>query len=91
MLFFGNILKESGCTRRLADTAAGPMNDIITILLGMTVGASTQASQFLTKDTIAIFFLGFCAFCYCNSCWCIVRQILQFASCQREEDESIDW
>jgi len=62
MLFFGNILKESGCTRRLADTAAGAMTDIITILLGMTVGASTQASQFLTKDTIGVFFLGFCAF-----------------------------
>jgi sodium ion-translocating decarboxylase beta subunit len=62
MLFFGNILKESGCTRRLAETAAGPMNDIVVILLGMTVGASTQASQFLTKDTVAIFFLGFCAF-----------------------------
>lgn len=62
MLFFGNILKESGCTRRLADTAAGPMNDIVVIILGMSVGASTQASQFLTSSTIAIFFLGFCAF-----------------------------
>src|SRR5574344_196827 len=62
MLFFGNILKESGCTRRLADTAAGAMTDIITILLGMTVGASTQASQFLTPSTLGVFFLGFCAF-----------------------------
>lgn len=62
MLFFGNILKESGCTRRLADTAAGPMTDVITILLGMTVGASTQASQFLTASTLGVFFLGFCAF-----------------------------
>lgn len=62
MLFFGNILKESGCTRRLAETAAGPMNDMVVIILGMTVGASTQASQFLTSSTVAIFFLGFCAF-----------------------------
>ena len=44
MLFFGNLLKESGVTRRLANTASGPLIDVITILLGLTVGASTQAS-----------------------------------------------
>ena len=63
MLFFGNLLKESGVTRRLAETASGPLTDAITILLGVTVGASTQASEFLTLNTIFIFFLGFCAFC----------------------------
>ncbi|HXK75530.1 MAG TPA: sodium ion-translocating decarboxylase subunit beta [Bacteroidaceae bacterium] len=62
MLFFGNLLKESGVTRRLADTASGSLTDAITILLGVTVGASTQASTFLTMDTIFIFFLGLCAF-----------------------------
>ena len=62
MLFFGNLLKESGVTRRLAETASGPLTDTITILLGVTVGASTQASEFLTWSTIGIFFLGFCAF-----------------------------
>ena len=62
MLFFGNLLKESGVTRRLAETASGPLTDAITILLGVTVGASTQASEFLTLNTIFIFFLGFCAF-----------------------------
>lgn len=62
MLFFGNLLKESGMTRRLAETASGPLTDTITILLGVTVGASTQASEFLTASTIFIFFLGFCAF-----------------------------
>ena len=41
MLFFGNLLKESGVTRRLANTASGPLIDVITILLGLTVGAST--------------------------------------------------
>ena len=63
MLFFGNLLKESGMTRRLAETASGSLTDVITILLGVTVGASTQASEFLTLNTIFIFFLGFCAFC----------------------------
>ena len=58
MLFFGNLLKESGVTRRLANSASGPLIDVITILLGLTVGASTQASQFLTWDSILIFILG---------------------------------
>lgn len=58
MLFFGNLLKESGVTNRLADTAKGPMIDIVTILLGFTVGASTQAAFFLTTKSIFIFMLG---------------------------------
>ena len=62
MLFFGNLLRESGVTNRLAKTASNAMTDMVTIVLGMTVGASTQASEFLTKETIFIFFLGFCAF-----------------------------
>ena len=62
MLFFGNLLRESGVTTRLAKTASNALTDIVTILLGMKVGASTQASQFLTWDTIKIFFLGFMAF-----------------------------
>ena len=62
MLFFGNLLKESGVTRRLAETARGPMIDIVTILLGLTVGASTQATQFLTWDSVKIFALGAIAF-----------------------------
>jgi len=62
MLFFGNLLKESGVTKRLADTAAKPLIDIVTILLGLTVGASTQATQFLTKESILIFVLGAISF-----------------------------
>lgn len=58
MLFFGNLLKESTVTKRLADTAKGPMIDIVTILLGVTVGASTQATTFLTVKSIGIFALG---------------------------------
>lgn len=62
MLFFGNLLKESGVTKRLADTAAKPLIDIVTILLGLTVGASTQATQFLTQESIMIFVLGAISF-----------------------------
>jgi len=61
-LFFGNILKESGVTKRLADTAARPMIDIVTILLGLTVGASTQATTFLTPQSVLIFVLGAVSF-----------------------------
>ena len=61
-LFFGNLIKESGVTRRLAETARGPLIDVITILLGITVGASTQATQFLTLNSIKIFGLGALSF-----------------------------
>ena len=67
MLFFGNLLRESGVTTRLAKTASNAMTDIITILLGLTVGASTQADKFLTADTIKIFALGFIAFIIASS------------------------
>ncbi len=62
MLFFGNLLKESGRTERLADTARTKLIDIVTILLGVTVGASTQADIFITKDSLLIFGLGAISF-----------------------------
>lgn len=58
MLFFGNLLKESTVTKRLADTAKGSLIDIVTILIGLTVGASTQATTFLTTKSVGIFVLG---------------------------------
>ncbi|MBD5283881.1 MAG: sodium ion-translocating decarboxylase subunit beta [Bacteroides sp.] len=67
MLFFGNLLRESGVTTRLAKTASNAMTDIVTILLGLTVGASTQADKFLTVDTVKIFGLGFIAFIIASS------------------------
>lgn len=62
MLFFGNLLKESGKTDRLAKTASSSLNDIVVMLLGLTVGCSTQASEFLTINTIKIFAIGAFAF-----------------------------
>lgn len=62
MLFFGNLLKESGVTERLAETARFALINTITILLGLTVGASTQADKFLTTDSIKIFGLGAASF-----------------------------
>ena len=62
MLFFGNLLKESGVTKRLANTASNALIDTITILLGLTVGASTQADVFLIPSSIKIFGLGAASF-----------------------------
>ena len=62
LLMFGNLLRESGVTERLKKTAGGPMIDIVTILLGLTVGATMTASTFLTWDTLKILALGAVAF-----------------------------
>lgn len=62
MLFFGNLLKECLVADRLAKTAQTSLIDIVTILLGLTVGAKTQAANFLTTQTIFIFLLGIAAF-----------------------------
>lgn len=67
MLFFGNLLKESGVTRRLAEAARGPIIDIVTILLGVTVGASTQATEFLRFQSVEIFILGAFSFIVATS------------------------
>ena len=68
MLFFGNLLKESGVTKRLAETARGPLIDVVTILIGVTVGCSTQADVFLTGTSIKIFFLGLLSFIIATAC-----------------------
>jgi oxaloacetate decarboxylase beta subunit len=62
MLFLGNLLKESTVTERLAETARFALINTITILLGLTVGASTQADRFITWDSLKIFGLGALSF-----------------------------
>jgi len=68
MLFFGNLLKESGVTRRLAETARGPLIDVVTTLIGLTVGASTQADKFLSSKSLLIFGLGLLSFVIATTC-----------------------
>ena len=62
MLFFGNLLKESGVTKRLATTAGGPLIDVVTTLIGLTVGASTQADVFISGRSLMVFGLGLVSF-----------------------------
>ena len=68
MLFFGNLLKESSVTKRLANTASNALIDIVTILIGLTVGCSTQASTFLKVESILIFVLGAFSFVIATAC-----------------------
>ena len=68
MLFFGNLLKESGVTRRLAETARGPLIDVVTTLIGLTVGASSQADKFLSGKSLMIFGLGLGSFIIATTC-----------------------
>nr|WP_320013831.1 sodium ion-translocating decarboxylase subunit beta [uncultured Desulfobacter sp.] len=68
MLCFGNLLKEAVVTERLAVTARTALIDIATILLGLTVGASTQGDVFLTQNSVKIFILGALSFCIATAC-----------------------
>ncbi|ULB33132.1 MULTISPECIES: sodium ion-translocating decarboxylase subunit beta [Proteiniphilum] len=76
MLFFGNLLKESGVTRRLAETARGPVIDTVTILLGLTVGASTQATTFLRLESLKVFAIGALSFIIATCAGIIFVKIL---------------
>ena len=76
MLFFGNLLKESGVTRRLANTASGPLIDVVTTLIGLTVGASTQADKFLSGKSLLIFGLGLLSFVIATTCGVLFVKIM---------------
>ena len=63
-LMFGNLLKECGVTERLSDTAQNALMNIVTLFLGISVGATATASNFLKLDTLMIVALGLIAFCF---------------------------
>lgn len=64
MLMFGNLIRESGVTDRFRKTVGGPMIDIVTIFLGLVVGATMESGVFLKWDTISILLLGAVAFVF---------------------------
>lgn len=80
MLFFGNLLKESTVTNRLANTASNALIDTITMLLGITVGASTQADVFLTDTSIKIFVLGAFSFIVATAGGVLVGKLMNWLS-----------
>ena len=64
MLMLGNLFRESGVVDRLSDTAQNALTNIVTILLGVTVGATANGQTFLSKQTLFIIVLGLVAFCF---------------------------
>ncbi len=64
MLMLGNLFKESGVVDRLCKTAQNELMNIITIFLGLTVGATTNGTSFLNPDTLKLVGMGFVAFCF---------------------------
>ena len=66
MFMLGNLMKESGVVERLAETAQGSLMNIMTILLGVSVGATMQADKFLTWKPMFIFSLGLVDFAVCT-------------------------
>ncbi|MGB9499071.1 MAG: sodium ion-translocating decarboxylase subunit beta [Dissulfuribacterales bacterium] len=76
MLCFGNLLKEAVVTERLAQAARTSILDSVTILLGLTVGASTQADIFLTPKSVGIFVLGAASFCVATASGVIFAKVM---------------
>jgi oxaloacetate decarboxylase beta subunit len=76
MLFLGNLLKESTVTERLAETARFALINSITIILGFTVGASTQADRFITWDSLKIFGLGALSFIIATACGVLFAKVM---------------
>ena len=76
MLFFGNLLRESGVTQRLSDTAQHAFINIVTILLGLSVGASAHADTFLTWRSIGIFVMGVAAFIVATSAGVLFAKLM---------------
>jgi len=79
-LMLGNLMKESGCVERLANTSANEIANIVTLLLGLTIGATMEASQFLNVRTLGIFALGFIAITLDTAMGVLFGKLMCFAS-----------
>ena len=80
MLMLGNLFRESGVTERLSDTAQNALCNIVTIFLGVTVGATAQGANFLQWDTIKIIFLGLIAFAFSTIGGLLIGQVMYAVS-----------
>ena len=76
MLMFGNLLRESGVTDRLSKTAGGPLINIVTILLGLTIGATMAGESFLRPQTLYILVLGAVAFAFSTAGGILLAKLL---------------
>lgn len=80
MLMLGNIFKESGVVQRLSDTAQNAMINIITIMLGVSVGATANGAIFLRIQTLAIIAMGLAAFAFSTAGGVILGKILYYVT-----------
>ena len=76
MLMLGNLIKESGVADRLCKVAQNGLMNVITIFLGLTVGATAKAETFLTAETLGIVVLGLVAFCFSTAGGLILGKIM---------------
>ena len=79
-LMFGNLLKECGGTDRLSDTAQNALMNIVTLFLGISVGATATAANFLNEKTLVIIVLGLAAFCFSTMGGVLFGKLLSWLS-----------
>lgn len=75
-LMFGNLLKETGVTERLAKTAQNELMNIVTLFLGISVGATATAKEFLQWSTIKIIIIGVVAFGVATACGVLLAKLM---------------
>ncbi len=75
-LMLGNLWRECGVTERLSDTVQNALMNIVTVFLGISVGATTAAERFLSLETIKIIVLGLTAFCFSTVGGLLVGKIM---------------
>ena len=79
-LTFGNLIKESGVAERLSKTLQNEFCNIVTILLGLSVGSKLQSDKFLTTETLGILFLGIIAFSVATASGVLLAKLMNFFS-----------
>ena len=80
LLMLGNLFRESGVVQRLSDTAQNAMINIITIMLGLSVGAKADGATFLDVSTLKIIAMGLAAFCFSTAGGVILGKILYYVT-----------
>ena len=80
LLMMGNLFKESGVVQRLSDTAQNAMINIITIMLGLSVGAKADGATFLDVSTLKIIAMGLAAFCFSTAGGVLLGKVLYYVT-----------
>jgi oxaloacetate decarboxylase beta subunit len=75
-IMLGNLMRESGVVERLTNTAANEITNIVTLLLGVSIGATMEAEKFLTPTTLIILGLGFVAICLDTVCGVLFGKLM---------------